>query len=215
MAIAMKKYHDRYHAGKILAQQLLLYANKKDTLILALPRGGVPVAYEIATQLHVSLDLFIVRKLGVPGHAELAMGALAMGGMMALNQDIINNLNITQEEIDAIQHKEIIELERRMTAYRGNRPYPIIQGKIIILVDDGIATGASMRVALMALRQMQPACIIVAVPVADQGVIDELEPLADVFICPLRPQQLQAVGVWYDDFSQTEDEEVQSLLGCV
>lgn len=215
MVINMEKYRDRYHAGKIVASHMENYLNKKNTLVLALPRGGVPVAYEIASQLHLPLDLFIVRKLGVPGHPELALGALAMGGVIVFNQDILNRLNITKDEISAIQHKEAIELERRMKAYRGNRPYPEIQGKTIILVDDGIATGASMRVALKGLRQMQPASIVIAVPVADQAVIDEFEPLVDAFICPLRPQSLQSVGLWYEDFSQTEDQEVQNLLGCV
>ncbi len=211
----MNRYRDRYHAGKLLAQQLHAYANKENAIVLALPRGGVPVAYEIAMQLNIPLDLFIVRKLGVPGHAELAMGALAMDGVMVLNQDIIRMVNISKDEIDVVRQKEEVELARRMKAYRGDKPYPDIRNKLVILVDDGIATGASMRVALKALRQMQPECIVVAVPVADQQVIDELEPLTDAFICPLRPEHLQAVGVWYEDFSQTEDGEVQKLLHCV
>lgn len=208
----MHKYRDRYHAGRVLAQHLEPYANNKNVIVLALPRGGVPVAYEVAKSLSVPLDLFIVRKLGVPGHPELAMGALAMDGSVVFNQDIIMNSGITHDEIDLVKEKELGELQRRMTAYRGHRVYPDLKGKTVIVVDDGVATGASMRVALTVLRQFKPKLLIAAVPVADQGVIDELEPLADAFICPLRPSYLQAVGAWYDDFSQTEDKEVQDLL---
>lgn len=208
----MNQYQDRYHAGRVLAEQLKEYANKKNTIVLALPRGGVPVAYEVATALHLPLDLFIVRKLGVPGHAELAMGALAINDTVVFNDEIIRSLSISRDEIEIIKQKEKAELERRLIAYRGKREYPDLSGRHIILVDDGIATGASMRAALKALHQLRTASIVVAVPVADQGVIEDISLLADVVVCPLIPRSLNAVGMWYQDFSQTEDEEVLSLL---
>lgn len=208
----MHKYRDRHHAGQVLAQHLAEYEGNQNVIVLALPRGGVPVAYEVAKSLAAPLDVFIVRKLGVPGHPELAMGALAMNGMLVFNQEIIMNAGITRDEIDLVKQKELIELQRRLTVYRGQRPYPTLKDKTVIVVDDGVATGASMRVALKVLRQFEPKLIVAAVPVADQSVIEELEPLADNVVCPLRPSYLQAVGAWYDDFSQTEDKEVQALL---
>lgn len=208
----MDKYHDRKEAGQILARQLTAYAKHNDVLVLALPRGGVPVAFEISQALHVPLDVFIVRKLGVPGHKELAMGATAVGGVHVFNDDIIKELHISKDEIAAVIAKEEQELKRRETAYRGHRPFPVIKNKTIILVDDGIATGATMRAAIQSLHQLQPASIIVAVPVADKSLCASMRSLVDKFICPLQPSQLHAVGVWYDDFNQTEDDEVHSLL---
>lgn len=208
----MDKYQNRYEAGKVLAKALKAYADRKDVLVLALPRGGVPVAYEVAKALHVPMDVFIVRKLGVPEHAELAMGAIASGGMPVFNKDIIYQLHVTQEEIDAVIAKETQELKRREVAYRGHQPFPDIHGKTIILVDDGIATGATMRAAIKALRELKAGSIIVAVPVADKQLSEKMAESVELLICPLRPLHFYAVGAWYDDFSQTEDEEVYTLL---
>lgn len=208
----MNKYQNREEAGRILAQELVPFAKQNDVIVLALPRGGVPVAFEIAKALHAPLDVFIVRKLGVPGHSELAMGAIAMGGVSVLNDDIVKSLNITHEEIEAITQKELQELERRKHSYRSDEPFPSLQDKIIILVDDGIATGATMRVAIKALRKLKADKIIVAVPVAAEDTCEDIQKLADGLICPLRPQQFYAVGAWYNDFAQTEDDEVFRLL---
>jgi len=208
----MEKYHDRKEAGKILAEQLKAYANRKDVIVLALPRGGVPVAYEVAQALNLPLDVFIVRKLGVPGHEELAMGAIAMGGVTVFNDEIVRDLQISKASIDSVINSENEELQRREIRYRGKRPFPILTKKIVILVDDGIATGATMYAAVKALRHLQPASIVIAVPVAAADTCDKLAVLADKMICPLRPQLFYAVGSWYDYFGQTEDEEVSELL---
>lgn len=208
----MEKYRNRQEAGNILAQELSNYAGREDVLVLALPRGGVPVAFEIAKTLNIPLDVFIVRKLGVPGHSELAMGALAMGGTIVYNNDIIAELAISEAEIEAVIEQENRELKRREIAYRDDYPFPSLIDKTIILVDDGIATGATMRAAIQALRQLKAASIIVAVPVADTHICEKIEPLVNRLVCPLRPFNLYAVGAWYDDFAQTEDEEVYALL---
>ena len=208
----MDKYSHRQEAGKQLAEYLMAYANRQDVLVLALPRGGVPVGFEIAKALNVPLDVFIVRKLGVPGHAELAMGAIALGGVCVFNEEIIRELHVSKDEIQAVIQKEEQELARREMAYRGHHPFPSLNDKIIILVDDGIATGATIRVAVKALEQLNPARIIIAVPVADKQLCENIQPLVDEFICPLRPLHFYAVGAWYEDFSQTEDEEVYALL---
>lgn len=208
----MDKYLNRREAGKILAESLRAYANRKDVIVLALPRGGVPVAFEVANALNTPLDLFVVRKLGVPGHSELAMGAIASGGAQVFNQEILNSARVTQDEIDQVLLKEQKELARREQAYRGSHEYPSLKNKTIILVDDGIATGATMRVAIKALKQYQPAEIIVAVPVAQRDLCEDMLQYADAIISPLQPLDLYSVGAWYDDFSQTEDEEVYSLL---
>lgn len=208
----IEKYENRVEAGKILAIQLMQYAGRSDVLVLALPRGGVPVGFEVAKSLQAPLDVFIVRKLGVPGHTELAMGAIAMSDVTVFNDDIVNELGITAADIEAVVRQEQQELLRRERAYRGDTPFPIIQNKIIILVDDGIATGATMRAAIMALRKLKPSKLIVAVPVADKRICEFMLPLVDDLICPLQPNQLYAVGAWYDDFSQTEDIEVHNLL---
>ncbi len=208
----MERYIDRQEAGKVLAEILIAYTNKPNTLVLALPRGGVPVAYQVAETLSLPLDVFMVRKLGVPGHEELAMGAIATGGSLFLNNDIIHDLRIPQSAIHEEMDKELNELTRREFTYRGNRPFPILKEKTIILIDDGIATGATMHVAIQALRKEKPARIIVAVPVAANSTCDELLPILDELVCPLRPFQFHAVGLWYDNFSQTSDEEVIELL---
>jgi putative phosphoribosyl transferase len=208
----MDKYLNRKEAGRALANELNAYANRDDVIVLALPRGGVPVGYEIATLLNVPLDVYIVRKLGVPGHKELAMGAMALGDVCVFNKEIIHSLQISQEEVQSVIENEKKELKRREGAYRGDYPLPSLKEKTIILVDDGIATGASMRAAVKSLRALQPASIIVAVPVADRTICAEMKMIADKLICPLQPTDLYAVGVWYVDFTQTEDDEVRELL---
>jgi len=208
----MQKYLNRKAAGLVLAQALMVYADDEAVQILALPRGGVPVAFEISKALHAPLDVFIVRKLGVPIHKELAMGALATNGVCVFNQEIIAEYDISQAQINAVIQEEKTELERREKLYRGTRPFPILKNKKIILVDDGIATGASIRAAMQALRQFSPQQIIIAVPVADKEIIKRLKLEVDDFVCPLQPEHLNAVGAWYDDFPQTEDAEVKDLL---
>ena len=205
-------YDDRYQAGRVLADLLKDYAKRTDVIVLALPRGGVPVAYEIACKLSLPLDIFIVRKLGVPGHEELAMGAIASGGVTVFNKEIVNALHISKEAISTIQKSEQEELSRRKLVYRGKKPFPELAGKTVILVDDGIATGYTMRAAIAALKQHNPAKIMVTVPVAARSTCDEIAPLVDEIICPMRPVNFYAVGLWYNDFSQTTDDEVMQLL---
>lgn len=208
----MEKYENRHHAGQVLAGQLEAYQSREDVIILALPRGGVPVAFEVAKTLHLPLDVFVVRKLGVPGQNELAMGALAIGGALVFNDDIIKSLQVSPPEIQQSIAMETVELKRRELLYRGERPFPVLENKTLILVDDGIATGATMRAAIQALRLFNPAEIVVAIPVADQRMIAVLQQIADEVICPLQPTNLHAVGSWYQDFSQTTDQEVYNLL---
>lgn len=208
----MQKYQNRREAGLILADALAKYQTEKDVIVLALPRGGVPVAYEVATALHAPLDVYIVRKLGVPGHHELAMGAIAPGGITVFNQDIVDHMRITREEIDAVIASEIAELNRREAVYRGSRPFPSLSNKTVIIVDDGIATGATLKTAIKAIHQQHPKKIIAAVPVADNSIQSSFQTLVDEFVCPLMVENLQAVGLWYNDFSQTEDAEVHALL---
>lgn len=208
----MDKYIDRPHAGKILATHLKKYANKEDVIVLALPRGGVPVAYEIAKSLSAPLNVFIVRKLGVPGHEELAMGALASGGVILLNEELINYLHISKSSIDEVIKSEEEELSRRESLYHVNEETPVLKDKTILLVDDGIATGSTMHAAIMALRQQKPAQIIIAVPVAAQDTYREMTKLVDQIVCPLIPINFYAVGLWYESFSQTSDDEVCELL---
>ncbi|MCW8445634.1 phosphoribosyltransferase [Fluoribacter gormanii] len=205
-------YDDRYQAGRVLTDLLKDYEKRTDVIVLALPRGGVPVAYEIASKLSLPLDIFIVRKLGVPGHEELAMGAIASGGITVFNEEIVNSLHISKEAINKIQKSEQEELSRRELVYRGKKPFPMLPGKTVILVDDGIATGYTMRAAIAALKQQNPAKIIVTVPVAARSTCDEIAPLVDEIICPMRPVNFYAVGMWYNDFSQTTDDEVMQLL---
>ena len=208
----MEKFTDRYEAGAMLATVLSDYANRSDVIVLALPRGGVPVAYKISSALAVPLDVFIVRKLGVPGHEELAMGAIAMGNSVVLNEEIVHQLNISKVTIEGVIQSEQEELKRRELLYRRHRHFPKLTDKNIILVDDGIATGATMRAAIQALRQYKPASIIVAVPVASIEACQEMEKLVDRLVCILKPKNFYAVGQWYQDFSQTSDDEVSALL---
>jgi putative phosphoribosyl transferase len=203
---------NRIEAGRLLADALQSYAGGSDVLILALPRGGVPVAFEVARKLNVPLDLMLVRKLGVPGQRELAMGALASGGSKVMNQELVESLRLSEATLQAVINEEEQELERRERAYRGNRPPPDVQDRRVILVDDGLATGATMRVAIAALRQQQPARIIVAIPVAPSSTVEKLRQEADEVFCLATPEPFFAIGRWYVDFSQTSDEEVRDLL---
>jgi predicted phosphoribosyltransferase len=205
-------FRDRRDAGRLLAAKLAAYAHRPDVLVLALPRGGVPVAYEVARALGAPLDVFIVRKLGVPGYEELAMGAVATGGVRVLNKQIVERLGIPDYLIEAVTAREQKELERRERLYRSGRPHPDIRGCTVILVDDGLATGATMHAAVEALRQQQPARIVVAVPTASPETCEEMKTKADEVICAITPEPFHAVGVWYQDFSQTTDEEVRDLL---
>ncbi|MEW6737735.1 MAG: phosphoribosyltransferase [Acidobacteriota bacterium] len=205
-------FNDRSDAGKRLATRLMSYANDPDVIILALPRGGVPVAYEIAEALNAPLDVFLVRKLGVPGHRELAMGAIASGGVCVINDDVVNYLNIPDEVIDRVSQEETQELYRREFLYRHGRAMPELPGRTIILVDDGLATGSSMRVAVKALKLAKPSRIVVAVPVAAPTTCNDFKDEVDEIICLETPESLQAIGLWYKDFSQTTDTQVQELL---
>jgi predicted phosphoribosyltransferase len=207
-------FRNRREAGRQLAAQVAAYANRPDVLVLALPRGGVPVAYEVARALNAPMDVFLVRKLGVPGYEELAMGAIASGGVRVLNDEVVRGLDIPGYVIDAVAAREQQELERRERAYRDGRPPPDIRGRTVILVDDGLATGATMQAAVKALRQQQPARIIVAVPTAAAETCEKLKTEADEVICAMTPQPFYGVGRWYDDFSQTTDEEVRDLLAA-
>lgn len=205
-------FHDRYDAGCQLARALEHYARRGDVIVLALPRGGVPVGYEVARALHVPLDIYLVRKLGVPGRPELAMGAIAMGGVRVLNEDVIEALGIPESVVDTVAAAETREIERRDRLYRGDRPPPAVHGKTVIVVDDGLATGATMRAAIAALRAQDPARIVVAVPTAARETCDELRRGADEVMCLTTPSPFYAVGAWYADFSATEDDEVRDLL---
>jgi putative phosphoribosyl transferase len=205
-------FKDRVDAGRQLAARLASFADRDDVIILALPRGGVPVAFEIAQALHLPVDIFLVRKLGVPGHRELAMGAIATGGVRVLNDDVVRSLQIPSRAIDAVAEEEQRELERRERAYRGNRAAPTVAGRTVIIVDDGLATGSTMRAAVAALRQQAPERIVVAVPVAPPSTCTELRAEADEVVCLATPEPFSAVGLWYRDFSETSDAEVRDLL---
>ena len=205
-------FANRTAAGRALAGALAGYAGRPDLLVLGLPRGGLPVAYEVARALDAPLDVFLVRKLGVPGHEELAMGAIASGGVRVLNEEIVGGLAIPPEVIDQVARQEGHELERRERRYREGRPPPDLGGRTAILVDDGLATGSSMHAAILAARSQSPRSIVVAVPVAPPPTCAALASLADDVVCLLMPEHFAAVGFWYDDFGQTADEEVQQLL---
>jgi putative phosphoribosyl transferase len=207
-----KPFHDRTEAGRLLAEKLSIYANRSDVIVLALPRGGVPVAYEVARMLNAHLDVFPVRKLGAPGHDELAMGAIAPGGVRILNDEVVRALRIPNHLIDAVAAKEEQELTRREHLYRGDRPPPDVRGKTVILVDDGLATGATMLAAIKALRQQHAGRIVVAVPIAAPEICDQMRAYVDDIICAVTPEPFYAVGLWYENFSQTSDAEVRDLL---
>jgi putative phosphoribosyl transferase len=208
----MSRFRDRHDAGQVLAERLSHYRDRGDVLVLALPRGGVPVAFEVARALDAPLDVFLVRKLGVPGHEELAMGAIATGGVLVANQEVVDMLRIGTDLIDAVARREGQELLRRERLYRGGRPPPAVQGRVIILVDDGLATGSTMEAAVKALRQQQPSRIVVAVPIAPVDTCRALANEVDEIVCARTPEPFRAVGLWYADFSQTSDEEVRQLL---
>jgi putative phosphoribosyl transferase len=208
----MAHFRNRRDAGQKLAQKLLHYANRSDTIVLALPRGGVPVGYEVALALNVPLDIFIVRKLGLPGQEELAIGAIASRGIRVLNEDIVHALNLPDEVINRVAERELKELQRREHVYRGDRPVPEIRDRIVILVDDGLATGASMRAAVEGLRVQNPKRIVVAVPTAAPETCEAFETIADEVVCAITPEPFLGVGRWYEDFSQTTDEGVRLFL---
>lgn len=206
------RFRDRAHAGRVLARTLSDYAGRDDVVVLALPRGGVPVAAELARALGAPLDVLVVRKLGVPGHEELALGAVAPGGVLLLDDRLVRGLGLTPGDIERIVAKELRELARRQAAYRNGRPPPDLEGKTVILVDDGLATGATMRAAALAVRQSNPARVVVAVPVAAAETCEEFRGDVDEIVCALTPDPFRAVGLWYEDFTQTSDDEVRELL---
>jgi predicted phosphoribosyltransferase len=206
------QFRDRADAGRQLAAKLVKYANRADVLVLGLPRGGVPVAQEVAQALHAPLHVFVVRKLGVPGHEELAMGACATGGVCVLNEEVVGGLGIPQEVIQQATAAQTRELKRRERIYRGDRPPPEVRGRIVIVVDDGLATGSTMRAAIAALRRQQPARIVMAVPVGAAETCAECGKEADEVACVQTPEPFYAVGLWYADFSQTTDEDVKQIL---
>jgi len=208
----LQRFRNRTQAGKLLAAQLTEYANRADVLVLGLPRGGVPVAYEVAKELDAPLDVCLVRKLGVPGHTELAMGAIATGGVRVINENVVDWLRISPETINQVAAIEMRELDRRSHTYRGNRPLLKVKNHTIILVDDGIATGATIRAAIATLKKQQPRKLVVAVPVAAASTCEELQAEVDQVVCVMMPEDLCAIGIWYEDFQQTADTEVCELL---
>ncbi len=209
---AFTRFRDRADAGARLASELTRYAGRDDVIVLALPRGGVPVGFEVARALNAPLDVFVVRKLGLPWHEELAMGAIASGGVRVLDADLIKASGVTDDELRKVIRAEETELQRREAQYRGTKPFPDVTGKVVILVDDGLATGATMRAAIAALRQEGPERIVVAVPVAAAETCAAFRTIVDEIVCAATPDPFRAVGLWYEDFSQTTDEEVHALL---
>jgi putative phosphoribosyl transferase len=209
------RFHDRRDAGQQLAAALAPhYAGRDDLLVLALPRGGVPVGYEVARALGAPLDVFVVRKLGLPWHEELAMGAIASGGVRILNDDVIEASGVTDDEIEAVAQREQHELERRERLYRGGRPFAGVRGRTAILVDDGLATGSTMRAAVEALKREGPAHVVVGVPIGAPETCDAFRDDVDEVVCAFTPQPMDAVGQWYEDFTQTTDDEVHTLLAA-
>lgn len=208
----VQRFIDRSEAGRALAHELEQYRGQADLLVLALPRGGVPVAHEIAEHLNAPLDIFLVRKLGVPGHEELAMGAIASGGTRVMNQEVLDMVPISSDAIERVAAQEGAELERRQREYRGDRREPEIHDRVIILVDDGLATGATMKAAIKAVQLQEPRRLIVAVPVAAAETCEELRAELDEVVCLFTPDPFRAVGLWYQNFDQTTDEEVVELL---
>lgn len=210
--MATRRFKDRREAGRQLAAALEAYRGREDVVVLALPRGGVPVAFEVATALGAPLDVLIVRKLGVPGHEELAMGAIASGNVQVLNRQIIAELGIRPETVQSVAEREAREIARREATYRGTRPMVPIAGRVAIVIDDGIATGATMRAAVQALRQLGAARVVVAAPTSARDSAERLRQEADEVVCLATPEPYYAVGLWYDHFEQTSDEEVKQLL---
>ena len=206
------RFRNRTEAGKLLASKLIQYANRPDVLVLGIPRGGVPVAFEVAIALNAPLDICLVRKLGVPGNKELAMGAIAAGGFKVLNEDLLDWLRISGHTIAEVGERELQELQRRDRIYRGERPLPNIRDRIVILVDDGLATGSTMRAAIGVLKHQQPQRLIIAVPVAPIDTCNELRAEVDEMVCLMTPKHFFGIGRWYEDFTQTTDEQVCELL---
>lgn len=206
-------FRNRAEAGRLLANHLKDYANRTDVIVLALPRGGVPVAFEVAEALRAPLDIYVVRKLGVPGREELAMGAIATGGVCVTNAEVVSHFHVGREDFESVSARESAELERREREYRGGRPAPDLSGRTVILVDDGLATGSTMRAAAAALRRQGPARIVVAVPVGAPQTCEEFREEVDEVVCAVTPEPFHGVGQWYDDFSQTSDSDVHMLLG--
>jgi putative phosphoribosyl transferase len=206
------RFRDRVEAGRLLGERLQAYAGRDEVIVLALPRGGVPVGYEVAKSLGAPLGVFVVRKLGVPGHEELAMGAIASGGVILLDEALVRRLGLGREELERTVASELRELQRRQEAYTGGREPPHVEGKTVILVDDGLATGSTMRAAALAIHRLNPARTIIAVPVASAETCESLRDVADEIVCVRTPSPFRAVGLWYDDFSQTSDDEVRRLL---
>ncbi len=205
-------YRDRVEAGRVLAGKLLRYKQRPEVLVLGLPRGGIPVAFEVAQELNAPLDVFLVRKLGLPGHEELAMGAIASGGTRVLNEEVVKLFRVSPDVLDHVAEREEAELNRREQAYRRGRPPARVPDRTVILVDDGLATGSTMRAAVGAVRQQKPARIVVAVPVAAPSTCEEFRQEVDEVICAETPEPFHAVGLWYEDFSQTTDAEIRDLL---
>jgi putative phosphoribosyl transferase len=208
----VERFRDRHDAGRLLAEALGRYEGRDDLLVLALPRGGVPVGFEVARALGAPLDVMLVRKLGVPGHEELAMGAIASGGVRILSRDVVDALSIPERVIATVAAAEAQELERRERAYREGRPFPDVRGRVVILVDDGLATGSSMLAAAAALRSLGADRLVAAVPVAPPETCDALRQVVDEVVCAVTPMRFHAVGEWYEDFSETTDETVRDLL---
>ena len=211
----IRPFHDRSDAGRRLASELRSYEDRPEVIVLALPRGGVPVGFEVTSALHVPLDVFVVRKLGLPWHEELAMGAIAAsssGTFRVLDEEMLRTARVSEAELERVTANERTELERREHLYRGDRPFPDLRGKTVILVDDGLATGSSMRVAVLALRQEKPKAIVVAVLVAAAETCEAFRDVSDDIVCAITPEPFYAVGLWYEDFSQTSDAEVHDLL---
>lgn len=209
-----RAFRNRREAGVVLADLLQGYARRNDVVVLALPRGGVPVGYEVATAMHVPLDVFCVRKLGVPGHPELAMGAIASGGVQVLNDEVLAWYQPSADTVDAVARAEMRELERREQLYREGRPLVLVEGRTAILVDDGLATGSTMRAAVQAVRQLRARAVVVAAPVGAADTCDAMRHVADDVVCAMAPTQFTAVGAWYEDFSETSDDEVRTLLAA-
>jgi len=209
-----RQFENRDEAGRILGERLRAYADRDDVIILALPRGGVPVGYRVARVLGAPLDVFLVRKLGVPGHEELAMGAIASSGVRVLNEEVLSYLSVDRKVLEGVTERELRELDRREEEYRGGLPPPDVRGKTALLVDDGLATGSTMRAAVQALKQLGPSRIVVAVPTAAPQTCEEFAVEVDEVVCAITPEPFYAVGAWYKDFSQTTDDEVRELLGA-
>jgi putative phosphoribosyl transferase len=210
--VEQRRFRDRAEAGRLLAERLRRYSGRDDVVVLALPRGGVPVAYEVAKALGAPLGVFVVRKIGVPGHEELAMGAIASGGVLVLDENIVRALGLDRAELERAIASELRELDRRQAAYGESGDALDLDGKTVILVDDGLATGSTMRAATEAVRRLNPARAIVAVPVASKETCERFRDVVDEIVCDVTPKPFHAVGLWYEDFTQTSDEEVRALL---